>query len=415
MPQMIVQTTDGYAGTLAQLIISERWTLANAWLTRLRDLLTVEPNDVFPSDDLLDHIPSLIAEIAAYLRAPADEEIAANAAVIDKARELGMLRHEQKASVHQVLREYEILGELLETFVVTETERLELQPSAADGFELLRRLTRSIRTLLRTTVETFISQYTTTIQERNERIKAFNQMASHELRSPLGTLTFAATLLNTEVVQSDAQRLAKIASVVRSNVERLSWLVENMQRLARLDGALDLPNQQYVELSTLATEVVRQLEDMAAAKGVTIRVAPGLPALLIDPARVELVLLNLVSNAIKYSDPSKTSCFVEIGPAAPDETQPRSCVICVRDNGVGIPENQRDAVFDRFFRAHAHLDGELGVTGTGLGLAIVAECVQALGGTIRCESVVAEGTAFFITLPFQHDVPAGAGARVPAQ
>src|SRR5687768_14058338 len=98
MPQMIVQTTDGYAGTLAQLIISERWTLANAWLTRLRDLLTVEPNDVFPSDDLLDHIPSLIAEIAAYLRAPADEEIAANAAVIDKARELGMLRHEQKAS-----------------------------------------------------------------------------------------------------------------------------------------------------------------------------------------------------------------------------------------------------------------------------------------------------------------------------
>ena len=69
-------------------------------MTRLHDVLTVKPNEVFPSDYLLDHIPSLICEIAVYLRAPADEEIAANAAVIDKARELGTLRHEQKASVH---------------------------------------------------------------------------------------------------------------------------------------------------------------------------------------------------------------------------------------------------------------------------------------------------------------------------
>jgi signal transduction histidine kinase len=283
---------------VSQLVLSERVPIAHAWLARLRQLLPVQPNEVFPSNNLLDHIPSLITEIAAYLRAPEEEEIAANPAVIDKARELGILRHEQKASIHQVLREYEILGELLESFVVTETERLGLQPTAAEGFELFRRLTRSIRMLLRTTVETFIGQYTATIQERNERIRAFNRMASHELRSPLGTLTFAATLLNTDVVQSDSQRLTKVAMVVRSNVDRLSWLVANMQRLARLDDSPDLPSQQHVELSTIATEVVRQVDEMAAAKGVTIRVAPGLPAVLTDPARVELVLLNLVSNAI---------------------------------------------------------------------------------------------------------------------
>jgi signal transduction histidine kinase len=226
---------------VSQLVLSERVPIAHAWLARLRQLLPVQPNEVFPSNNLLDHIPSLITEIAAYLRAPEEEEIAANPAVIDKARELGILRHEQKASIHQVLREYEILGELLESFVVTETERLGLQPTAAEGFELFRRLTRSIRMLLRTTVETFIGQYTATIQERNERIRAFNRMASHELRSPLGTLTFAATLLNTDVVQSDSQRLTKVAMVVRSNVDRLSWLVANMQRLARLDDSPDLP------------------------------------------------------------------------------------------------------------------------------------------------------------------------------
>jgi hypothetical protein len=105
----MLTTAESYAAIVAQRVTTERFTLAEQWLGRLRELLTVELNDVFPSDQLLDHIPLLIANIAAYLRAPADEEIAANAAVIDKARELGLLRHEQKASVHQLLREYEVL------------------------------------------------------------------------------------------------------------------------------------------------------------------------------------------------------------------------------------------------------------------------------------------------------------------
>jgi len=63
------------------------------------------------------------------------------------------------------------------------------------------------------------------------------------------------------------------------------------------------------------------------------------------------------------------------------------------------PEADKPAIFDRFFRAHAHLDQELGVSGTGLGLAIVVDCVQALGGNIHCESRPGEGTAFFIILP----------------
>ena len=394
----MIHTAGGYAAIVSQLIASERHTLAGEWLTRLYKILNVEPNEVFPSARLLDHIPSLITEVAAYLRAPADEEIAANAAVIDKARELGVLRHEQKASVHQVLREYEILGEILEAFVVAETERLGLQPSAADCFELLRRLTRSTRTLMRTTVETFIAQYTATIQERNERIRTFNRMASHELRSPVGTLMFAATLLNTDGVRADPQRLAKVTNVIRGNVDRLSWLLQNLQRLARLGDTLDVPTQQRLELGAIASEVTRQLEEMAAGRGVTLRVGGGLPVVTVDPAGLELALLNLVSNAIKYSDPAKQDCFVEIG-SAPPAAGERGHVLYVRDNGLGIPEEHQGDIFERFFRAHAHLDGELDVSGSGLGLAIVTECVQALGGSIRCESAVGVGTTFFVTLP----------------
>jgi signal transduction histidine kinase len=395
---MTVTSADSYAGIMSQRMAEERLALAGQWLDRLNELLPVAFNEIFPSEQLLDHIPLLVREVAAYLRAPAEDEIAANAAVIAKARELGLLRHAQQASVHQLLREYEVLGEILEAFLMEETRRLNLQPTSQECFDVLRRLNRAVRTLMRTTVDTFVSEYTTALNERNERIKTFNQMASHELRNPIGTLLFAAAALTHPGVRSDSHRLDKVATTIRTNAERLSWLIENLQRLARLGDPLDVPSQQRVELDGLATEVARQLEEMAAARHVMIRVDSQLPELIIDPARLELVLLNLVSNAIKYSDPAKPDSFIEIASCANSEAD-QMCTFCVRDNGLGIPEAEQPAIFARFFRAHAHLDTELGVSGIGLGLAIVAECVQALGGSIRCESTVGQGTTFFVTVP----------------
>ena len=403
---MNILTAENFADLVSQRVTAERSVLAARWLGRLNDLLLVEPNAVFSSDQLLDHIPLLIEEIATYVSAPADEEIAANAAVIDKARELGVLRHEQRASVHQLLREYEILGEILESFVVDETERLGLQPGALQAFDVVRRITRAIRTLMRTTVDTFVSEYTTTIQERNERIKGFNRMASHELRSPIGTLLFAAGLLNKDVVQLDPERVARIASTISSNAERLSRLVTNLERLSRLTDSLDMPSQQKIDVHAIATEVATQVEEMAAARGVMIRIdAAGIPPLMIDSARLELVLLNLMSNAIKYCDPEKADRFIEVAASVDGDA---TCVIVVRDNGLGIAEHDQAAVFERFFRAHAHLDSTLGVTGTGLGLAIVAECVRELGGSIHCESAPGLGTCFSVAVPLNG--PSGTAA-----
>ena len=401
---MTFLAAEDYASVIGQRIAAERLSLSSRWLARLHELLTVTPNEVFPSEQLLDHVPQLVDEIARYLAAPEAEEIAANAAVMDKARELGLLRHKQRASAHQLLHEYEILGEILEGFLVEETERLGLQPSVAEAFAVHRRLTRAVRVLMRTTVDTFVSEYTTTIQDQNERINSFNRAASHELRSPIGTLRFAGALLDNEAVRTDPNRLAKVGATVRACAERLSWLVENLQRLAQMRDVIDVPSQQRVELTQLAEEVARQLADMAAARKVDVRVAQDLPGLVADPARLELVLLNLVANAVKYSDPAKPQPFVEIVTArrAADEVEPTggpTCTICVRDNGLGIPDEDQPAIFDRFFRAHAHLDQELGVSGTGLGLAIVIDCVHAMGGSIRCESRAGDGTSFFVTLP----------------
>lgn len=394
---------NAYPDQIAALLMTERFTIAARWLERLNEILTVDPNDVFPSEQLLDHIPSLIGDMAAYLRAPEEEEIAANATVIEKARELGQLRYDQKASVHQLLREYEILGELLENFVIAATGTLPVVPSPEQCFEVQRRLTRSARTLMRTTVDTFLANYASAIAERNQRLEGFNRMASHEMRTPIGTLTFAAALLRSDEVVSNRARLEQVATVVDNNANRLAWLVNNLQRLAQLDDPLDVPTQQMVDVGVLAGEVRRQLEEMAVTRGVRVHVAPSLPTVLSDPARLELLLLNLVSNAIKYRDPNKRDPFVEISYRPPvagasQASLPRWTLL-VADNGLGIDQEHQRAIFGRFVRAHAHLDSTLGVSGTGLGLSIVADCVEALGGTITCESQPGRGSTFVVQLP----------------
>ena len=390
-------TAESFPGLVGERMAAETISLSAEWLSRLRELVPVAANDVFPSDQILDHIPLLIGEIARYLQAPQDEEIAANAAVIDKARELGALRHQQQASVHQLLREFEILGDILETFVVAEASRLVVPPSPAECFGVLRRITRATRTLTRTTVDTFIAEYTATIQERNDRLRNFNRMASHELRTPLGTLLFAASALDQPAVRNDGERLGRVAEAIRGNTQRLARLVENLQRITRLGESPDAPNTQTVSLAVLANDVAKQLEDMAAARGVSLIIDQELPEICVDPARLELVLLNLVSNAIKYCDPEKPHPFVGI--AATPSADAGTVMLTVRDNGLGVPEELQHTIFDRFSRAHAHLDETLGVSGTGLGLAIVAECVEAIGATIACDSTVGEGTTFVLTIP----------------
>ncbi len=109
--------------------------------------------------------------------------------------------------------------------------------------------------------------------------------------------------------------------------------------------------------------------------------------------------MNLVSNAIKYSDPAKSERFVEID-VVPDPPTADTWTLRVRDNGLGIPQQVLPRLLHaRFLRAHAHRDEELGNEGTGLGLSIVQECVASLGGKVTFSSVESDGTTVLATLP----------------
>jgi signal transduction histidine kinase len=366
-----------FGDVIAERMRAEHRALATRWFERLLDLLPVDAREVFPTESLLDHVPALILEISAYLRHPEEGAIAANTAILDKARELGSLRHAQRASLHQVLREYQVLSEVLVTFVVEEMKRLGIVPPPAETALLVSRLHQAVDVLSQATVEAFVTLYTQTIDDQRERLEQFTRMAAHEWRQPLGALQFGVSLLGQANLDPARTR-------------------RTLETVARIHNEEDNPVIQEVSSGTVAAEAARQLREMADARGVEIRVLDALPTLTVDVGRLELTFVNLLSNAIKYSDEAKPVRWVEISGLESADGWYR---IAVRDNGLGIPPDSVAKIFERFTRAHAQRDDVVHVGGLGLGLSIVEDCVGAMHGRIEVESAEGVGTTFVLTLP----------------
>jgi signal transduction histidine kinase len=388
---------------LSARLAEEHTTLAQRWLERLETLLLVEPREVFPSPQMLDHIPALILEVAEYLRAPEGQEIAANTAVMAKATELGLLRFDQRASVHQLLREYQIFAEILERFFADEVLLLGSRADASAAVRAISRATQAVRVLEQQTVDAFVTRYTEMIERQTAQLRNFSRLLSHEIRQPLSVLQVLSRLIPMQQTDPESARLVQ---TLERNVIRLAEVAGMLERLARLTRRTEAaPNEQRVDLGAVAQDVAKQLADMALARDVTIEIDDALPVLLADAGRVELVMMNLLANAVKYSDPSRDGRAVRVRLAS----TPSEARIQIADNGIGIPKSKLDVIFDQFVRVHAHLDDELGAQGMGLGLSIVRECMDAMGGTITVESSEGRGTTFTLGWPLSADRPGAAG------
>jgi signal transduction histidine kinase len=381
---------------IGERIAAECQTLAARWFDQLEQLIPVAHPDIFPGDRLLGEMPALIRELAAFFRAPADEAIASNALVTEKATELGQLRHAQHASVHQVLREYRALRIVIARFVEEEAARLHLTPSVGELFAFANSLDAAIDVLLQTTIDTFVARYTETITQHTARLEGFSRMVTHELRQPLGTFQFALKLLAAEEAWTDRGKRDRLLSTAERNLARLNDTLGKLVTLSRSEGA-DTALVQRVELSAMIDDAVGQLREMAEVRAVEILVASPMPTVTVDRARLELVLVNLISNAIKYSDPAKPHRIVDISSVR--SARPDIWTLTVRDNGIGIADPEMRPMFQRFYRGHADRDQELGTSGMGLGLSIVADCVEQMNGSIRVESAPGDGTTFFLELP----------------
>lgn len=378
--------------TLARRLRDARDELTARWLERITQRVALDANRVFPTDELLDHVPLLLAGVADYIESPG-AAVQADSSVMAKAMELGALRHAQGFDAYEVLKEYEILGGILYAYLTTIVDEIPEECSRAELFVCAHRVFHAITLIQQATTVQFLQRTTERLQERDERLRAFNRTLAHEFRNRIGAASGAAQLLGM-IELPDADRRA-MADVVVRNVDGMRNTLENLLELSRI-GQADTRQQRHVLLPRAAAEVARSLRDFAAAHRVEVRV-DVLPEVEVSAAAVELCLTNLVSNAVKYADPTRPVRWVTVeGELAADADDGQEVIIRVRDNGLGVPEAQREGLFRRFFRAHEHSASH--VEGTGLGLSIVRETVRALGGRVWAEFPDV-GTVFAFALP----------------
>ena len=229
---------------------------------------------------------------------------------------------------------------------------------------------------------------------QEERLRSdFISMLSHEIRTPLTSIRESVNMVGEEVMGPITERQRKFLTIAGSEIGRICDLLNHLMQASRLEpGALKL-HFEPVDCFTLVTNCIESLKPAAEMKKVrlTSEIPSEVPDVFGDQQYIQQVFLNLLGNAIKFSDP-QAKVWVRVG-----ESEEKGMVVFkVVDNGPGILEEDQAKLFNKFYRSPAvrdHLDG------VGLGLSITKSIVEAHGGTIWVESQVGKGSVFSFTLP----------------
>ena len=230
------------------------------------------------------------------------------------------------------------------------------------------------------------------LRELDQLKSAFVSIVSHELRTPMTSVKGLVENMLDGLTGELSNRQTFYLTRVRANVERLTRMINDLLDLSRIEaGRMDLiPGS--LSLPDLIIEVTENLQEMANEHDLTmsVDVDQSLPPLQADRDKLSQVLMNLVHNAIKFTNPKGT---VRISAAIKNASWVE---VCVADTGCGIPKEELQTIFERFYRSPS---GPHESRGAGLGLAITKSLVELHGGRIWVESTLGKGTQFFIDLP----------------
>ena len=229
------------------------------------------------------------------------------------------------------------------------------------------------------------------LQELDTAKTDFMSTVSHELRTPLTSISgYLELMLDAEAGElSDPQR--RMLEVISRNTRRLRELIEDMLILSRIESGAFRISKRDAELAGLIDTALAAIEPAAAKASVSLHTEVAGPlALRADPEQIDRVLINLLTNAVKFTPPEGT---VTVRATREDDEM----VLVVADTGMGIPEAEQQALFARFFRASNAI--HQAIPGTGLGLAIVRTIIDNHGGTISVTSTERVGTAVTVRLP----------------
>ena len=226
------------------------------------------------------------------------------------------------------------------------------------------------------------------VRIESERLRnSLLSSVSHDLRTPLATITGAVSTILDAHAPLEAGTQRELLESVHEEAERLNRLVQNLLEMTRLEsGALQLRKELHPPEEVIGAALGR-LGKRLAGRRVTTKVPPDLPLVPMDDVLMEQVLVNLLDNTLKYTPAGSP---IEVIATATDET----LTVEIADHGPGLQHGEQDRVFDKFYRGEP-----VGARGAGLGLAICRGIVRAHGGRIWAQNLPGGGVAFLFTLP----------------
>ncbi len=230
-------------------------------------------------------------------------------------------------------------------------------------------------------------------QELERRKDDFLSMASHELKTPLTSLKLQLQLLGKHLARQGISDAAPALSRMEVQVKQMERLIRELLDVSKIQAGRLEYARETVNLDALLQEVAETMQQMSATHTIVVGGATS-GSLSGDKDRLEQVFINLLSNAITYA-PDASLIEVEVSRSVETVT------IGVRDHGMGIPKEEREKIFERFYRGFD--PSKRAVPGLGMGLYIAAEIIKQHGGTIMVESEVGKGSTFHVTFPLKRD------------
>ncbi len=233
----------------------------------------------------------------------------------------------------------------------------------------------------------------THFKEMDEMKSDFVATVSHDLRAPLTFIRGYATMLMVVGELNDKQH--EYLQRILEGIDQMGALISDLLNLRRIDTGVGI-RQEPCQLGLILIEAVDTMRARATTKGITLRLEPseGAPTVIGDRTLLRQAIGNLVDNAIKYTP---AGGHVSVGL----ETTDTEAIIHVSDNGIGIAQENLVRLFEKFYRIKRRETGH--IQGTGLGLALVKSIVERHGGRVWVESVLDQGSTFYIALPLPRD------------
>lgn len=274
----------------------------------------------------------------------------------------------------------------------TKTTAVEARARADSDYALYDEMSRLNNELA--TMQRELAKKNIELGKLNEQKNQFIGMAAHDLRNPLGVIQTYSDFLLRDAKDCLSQEQIKFISIIRRKSEFMLRLINDLLQITRIEsGRLQL-ELQLTDLTSLVERHVSLNRLLAERKQIELLFSSedSIPPMMLDSPKIEQVLDNLVSNAIKFSHPGTT---VKVGVSLRD----RSAVITVKDQGQGIPSNEVGKIFEPFVKTSVRATG--GEQSTGLGLAIVQRIVTGHRGKLHVESEAGKGSTFTVLLPIE--------------